>query len=95
MEICNIYIPNWIAFICVMWFLSGGVVALSFLMAESDNKPYKVLWEAFYQYNTAGKIILCTLVTLWCLPAAIVIIPIFLVGKLVVTGFNKLFKEKK
>lgn len=94
MEICNIYIPNWIAFICLMWFLSGGL-ALSFFIAESDCNPYKVLWEEFYQYNTAGKIILCTLVTLWCLPAAIIIIPIFLVGKLVVTGFNKLFKEEK
>lgn len=95
MEIFNIYIPNWIAFICLMLFLSGGLALTFFFAAESDCNPYKVLWEAFYQYNTAGKIILCTLVTLWCLPAAIVIIPIFLVGKLVVTGFNKLFKEKK
>ena len=94
MEIFNIYIPDWIAFISIMWFLSGGIV-LAFYIAESDCNPYKTLWEEFYQYNTAGKIILCTLVTLWCLPAAIVIMLIFLVGKLVVTGFNKLFKEKK
>lgn len=94
MEIFNIYVPNWIAFIGIICFVSGGI-ALICLLAESDNKPYETLWEQFYQYNKAGKIILCTLVTLWCLPAAIVIVPIFLVGKLVVTGFNKLFKEKK
>ena len=94
MEIFNIYVPSWIAFIGIIWFAFGGL-AFSSLLAAGDCKPYKTLWEEFYQYNTAGKIILCTLVTLWCLPAAIVIMPIFLVGKLVVTGFNKLFKEKK
>ena len=94
MEIFNIYVPGWITFICLMWFLSSGLPMIFFLV-EGDCNPYKVLWEEFYQYNTAGKIILCTLVTLWCLPAAIMIMPIFLVGKLVVTGFNKLFKEKK
>lgn len=94
MEIFNIYVPSWIAFIGIIWFISGGIVLIC-LLIESDCKPYKTLWEEFYQYNKTGKIILCTLVTLWCLPAAIVIVPIFLVCKLVVTGFNKLFKEEK